>query len=446
MAFRILTEEEVALLTERQRIQYEDALETYRQRVAFVERIAALEDAEITPYEPKLESIDFISGVEVRAFRQPKYEVALSEPVSKPQFTRGLFEMPELVTPDTPKITAAFDVPVGRTVKIKPVQPKLPKVIQPAVEGKRFVQLKRKQPVLPEVTPNTPKIAATFDMSAGRTVKIKPVQPKLPKIIQPVVEGKRFVQSKRKQFVLPEVAKPVGMAMAWYRPQIGSSELPTVATPVNVKNFNFDSLEISEIRVPKNIPDVYTASIETKPFVMPEKTQPELPGIHIAFAETKPFSSPEKANINLPTTVKPDVKAVSFTGADISQPELPKISALNIDIRAFKIPKSSKPKVIGVSKSNFAARSIKLTKAKEPVLPVVARFDVPVKSFVAPEYTPDVAAPQAPSVKIKSMRKIKKANPKLPSFAKKSAVKIPDVNVLLNELFPGRAENMATEG
>ena len=365
MAFRILTEEEIALLTRGQRTQYEDELEIYQQRAAFVERMAELESAEIKPYEPKLEPVHFISGVDVRTFNPPEYEVTLSEPVSKPQIKREVFAMPELAAPVLPEVAAIFDLPVGRTVKIESVQPELPQVTKPDVECRPFVQSKRKPPVL------------------------------------------------------PEVAKPAIAVAAWHQPEYAHPELPV---------------------------NVHKMRTESKPFVMPKNIQPELPEIHAAFAEIKLFSNPEKANINLPTTVKPDIKAVSFVAADFSQPELPKVPALNIDIRAFKNPELPETKLPGVSTPNVVAPSVKQAKIKAPVLPPVTRLDITVKSFVAPQYTPDVTAPQAPNVKIKPMAKIAKANPKLPSFAKRSAVKIPDADYLLNELFPGRTENAAMEG
>jgi len=47
MAFRILSEEEVSLLDEEQRKQYEKELRIYRQRAAFVEQIEAYEKVRI---------------------------------------------------------------------------------------------------------------------------------------------------------------------------------------------------------------------------------------------------------------------------------------------------------------------------------------------------------------------------------------------------------------
>ena len=43
MAFKILTEDEIKLLTDKQRIQYENQLAIYNERVKFVEQLEKLD-------------------------------------------------------------------------------------------------------------------------------------------------------------------------------------------------------------------------------------------------------------------------------------------------------------------------------------------------------------------------------------------------------------------
>ena len=54
MAFRILNEEEILLLTDKQRENYENELEVHCQRAAFVEKLTEIEKAEIKEYKPSL--------------------------------------------------------------------------------------------------------------------------------------------------------------------------------------------------------------------------------------------------------------------------------------------------------------------------------------------------------------------------------------------------------
>ena len=50
MAFKILNEEELSLLTDEQIACYQKELDIYKQREAFVEKLTKLENAEIKPY------------------------------------------------------------------------------------------------------------------------------------------------------------------------------------------------------------------------------------------------------------------------------------------------------------------------------------------------------------------------------------------------------------
>lgn len=59
MAFKILNDEEISLLTDEQVECYQKNLK-YISREAFVEKLTKLENAEIKPYKPNLKSIDII--------------------------------------------------------------------------------------------------------------------------------------------------------------------------------------------------------------------------------------------------------------------------------------------------------------------------------------------------------------------------------------------------
>lgn len=54
MAFKILNDEEISLLTDEQVECYQKELKIYKQREAFVEKLTKLENAEIKPYKPNL--------------------------------------------------------------------------------------------------------------------------------------------------------------------------------------------------------------------------------------------------------------------------------------------------------------------------------------------------------------------------------------------------------
>jgi len=76
-----LAKEEVSLLDEEQRKQYEKELRIYRQRAAFVEQIEAYEKVRIPPYEPDLKPITVMKKFEVKPYTRPEYTVAEYKPV-----------------------------------------------------------------------------------------------------------------------------------------------------------------------------------------------------------------------------------------------------------------------------------------------------------------------------------------------------------------------------
>ena len=69
MAFRELSEDEISLLNESERTQYEKQLKIYRERVAFVEKLEQIENANIQYTKPKLKRIKPIPKLDI-----PKYQ------------------------------------------------------------------------------------------------------------------------------------------------------------------------------------------------------------------------------------------------------------------------------------------------------------------------------------------------------------------------------------
>ena len=87
MAFRILTSDELELLTEQQRAYYEEELAAYNERVRFVEQIEKIESAEMQPFEPTLKPIPAVRKAPELVFTAPAYAVAENNApaVSAPQ-------------------------------------------------------------------------------------------------------------------------------------------------------------------------------------------------------------------------------------------------------------------------------------------------------------------------------------------------------------------------
>lgn len=90
MAFKILNEEELSLLTDEQIACYQKELDIYKQREAFVEKLTKLENAEIKPYKPNLKSIDIIREIEFAPFISPEQKRLNMKPMQKPELPDDL--------------------------------------------------------------------------------------------------------------------------------------------------------------------------------------------------------------------------------------------------------------------------------------------------------------------------------------------------------------------
>ena len=72
MAFTVLNENELALLTDDQRHGYEDELKMYKKRVAFVEQLDYMENVQIEPYSAKIKPVAAIKKAEIKPFAKLK--------------------------------------------------------------------------------------------------------------------------------------------------------------------------------------------------------------------------------------------------------------------------------------------------------------------------------------------------------------------------------------
>ena len=88
MAFRELSEDEISLLNESERTQYEKQLKIYRERVALVEQLEQIENANIQYTKPKLKRIKPVPKLEI-----PKYHSIGTVKIKLPksEINRNLF-------------------------------------------------------------------------------------------------------------------------------------------------------------------------------------------------------------------------------------------------------------------------------------------------------------------------------------------------------------------
>ncbi|MCM1006343.1 MAG: hypothetical protein NC485_00135 [Ruminococcus flavefaciens] len=151
MAFRELSEDEISLLNESERKQYEKQLKIYRERVAFVEKLEQIENANIQYTKPKLKRIKPVPKLDI-----PKYQsigiVKIKLP--KSETNRNLFlQQLENRSLSAVKIRKRMSESSAVCVRIKPMT----KVTLPSLKPyhnmqKRIVSLSKPSLIIPSVS------------------------------------------------------------------------------------------------------------------------------------------------------------------------------------------------------------------------------------------------------------------------------------------------------
>lgn len=95
MTFRELSEEEIELLTEKQRKQYAKQLVEYQERVAFIERAEMISKISELEYHIKVEPIVLVDKPANILYDPPKYELLHTEEIGSCQVEVSIFEKTE---------------------------------------------------------------------------------------------------------------------------------------------------------------------------------------------------------------------------------------------------------------------------------------------------------------------------------------------------------------
>lgn len=425
MAFKMLDNEEIALLSDSQRIQYEKELDLYQQRLAFVERLEMLENAHVEPYEPKLESIPVIDEIEVKIFKKPEYMISVCEPIVKPNFKMKTYKKAEQITPTLPLLQKRADVRTKRIQKIERTQPDLPFIIKPLVASKRF----------------------------GKPQK---QQPDLPKIIKPEIAVAPFKRSEKNQTNLPVVICPS------IRTAVPFEQLKNNLhhTPSNMPDVVMPDIDINYIAVPVetqlNLPEVSACVVAMKTFIEPEKRgtnlptvvkpninmnyskemkslQPDLPEISVNLSPVKAvFHKPEQRSTGLPKVSKPNITVHSLKKAERITPSLPKTSSISLQAKKFSKPEQLKLDLPTVSKLEIGVRPFVKPENKKSDLPVVVNTSIEARTFKGFErIQTNVPAPTIPSIAVKAFVTPQRNLPKLPGV---NIAKVPDAYSKLKKL------------
>lgn len=390
MAFKVLDEEQIALLTENQKKQYENALDMYHARGAFIEKMQILENAEIKPYEPKLQSIAVIDEIPEKAFHKPEYTIKTCAPASKPK-TR--FHTPEFQEPASvvlPRCTPIAEIKIGSIKKAEVIQPKLPRWKKAKPVAKTFEPIERNQALLPDIRrPNMDLVV--LSEQAAQIPKTSPAN--IPSVSVPGAPAALFMAPEKTAPVLPEAAVKITGIKSKSISKFGQPqmELPKAVKP---------SINAKEIKM------------ETIQAILPELSK-------IEYANTK-FNRPEIPDAELPLVSKPDFVVREIRPLECPALDLPSVGKPNVNVRTFKP-----------------------VQHKQPELPIVQKIRARYNHF-EPIEKPELNVTVTP-VAVASVKTVAKVEVRAKGLPNKTAVRIPDAQEALRELLAVKSDSEVLE-
>jgi hypothetical protein len=377
MAFTILREEQLLLLTDNQIKQYEKELDLHKKRVAFVEQLEKFENAEFKPYTPKLHKIIVIDKMEPREFHKQEYKARLREPVKKPAVHVNPVE---ITKPYLAELPAVF---------VHPIQ------VVP-------VQIENKQPILPTVA-------------------------------KPAVLAKNVKIAKTVKPGLPVLAKPELAVASFKQPDMSSIDLPLIKTPDIESILSTNGYKLETRRAPGNLPSIMSPNIAVPAFKRQKKEIKGLPEVALAAPAIRPFNRPEHKAAELPAFPESKITFKPIRIERTSMRQLPQTRSANVSVKAYSQPGTPMSSLPAVARPDIAAVSF------QP--PVVSGVNLPAAGIKPPflkETRPirprvyTVTAPEVQAVVVKPFPGLKHKAAELPILDKTT---MPDVRKALDQFF-----------
>lgn len=419
MAFKILNDEEISLLTDEQVECYQKELKIYKQREAFVEKLTKLENEEIKPYKPNLKSIDIIREIEFAPFISPERKRLNMKPMQKPELPDDLIgkASEKINISEVIKSNAVLKEQIGFNHKLfskvnnfkcyeqkqyilpefsKPVIPdatftKLENVLSNPVQIKKPAELKLQSFIAPVKNNVTLSKVAMPEFKAG--VFVKPEAPKLD-----------FAVNAKPETVIKPFEKPEFTLKAFLKVQKVNVNMPTFRQPernkpnisVNVKSdFKIGAFKIPEIAV-ADLPQIRKAEVEIGSFQPPVQPKLDIKLNFVSDVEVKAFEKPEFEAVKLPMIRKPDVSCIEFHAPEKRELKLSAIAKPSINVKPFKKPQDIKTELPEFPKVNINIGSFTKPQEIKPKLNAQIKPLKPITNFKKPE----LSRPELSDIKV----------------------------------------------
>lgn len=334
MAFRVLNENEIALLSDNQKKRYDEELSVYQERIAFIEQIEMLENVEIPPYEPQLKEIHMIGDIPQKNYAVPKDAL-------------GVHDIPECFCPT--------GVEVAHIKKAEAVEPKLPVLSHPEKVEILFSAPELSEPQLPLAKVSTPNISDihiaevnSCELPDAKVVFDKEFTFKMDKIGQPE---------------LPNAGVTFGDIPAFQDFKVNKPQVPVIDSPdcSFIKETNIPSVhaEIPSVHGVEKMPaDRTFHKPEVSDVKVPQISKPEagsygfqiskhdvtgLPDVLQPICPVKPVEEKQYSRTKLPEVKKPICKVQTNQVRPKNRTELPEIKQIDIVNIQYKAPKVAEP-------------------------------------------------------------------------------------------------------
>ena len=414
MAFKILNDEEISLLTDEQVECYQKELKIYKQREAFVEKLTKLENAEIKPYKPNLKSIDIIREIEFAPFISPERKRLNMKPMQKPELPDDLIgkASEKINISEGIKSNAVLKEQIGFNHKL------FSKVNNfKCYEQKQYILPEFSKPVIPDAT------FTKLENVLSNPVQIKkPAELKLQSFIAPVknnvtLSKVAMPEFKAGVFVKPEApkldfavnAKPETVIKPFEKPEFTLKAFLKVQK-VNVNMPTFRQSERNKLDISVNV----KSDFKIRTFKTPETTVTDLPQIRKAEVEIGSFQPPVQPKLDIKLNTVPDVKVKGFEKPEFESVSIPVIRKPDVSHIEFHAPEKREIKLSAVAKPSINVKPFKKPQDIKTELPEFPKVNINIGSFTKPqEIKPKLNAQIKPFKPITNFKKTELSRPEL---------------------------------
>lgn len=419
MAFKILNDEEISLLTDEQVECYQKELKIYKQREAFVEKLTKLENAEIKPYKPNLKSIDIIREIEFAPFISPERQKLSLKPMQKPELPDDLIgkASEKINISEVIKSNAVLKEQIGFNHKLFSKANNFK-----CYEQKQYVLHKLSKPVIPDTTFTRLENVLLKPVNIKKTAKLNLhefIAPEKNKVVLSKAEISKikigafvppekpkldFAVNAKPETVIKPFEKPEFTLKAFLEVQKVNVNMPTFRQPkrnkpdisVNVKSdFKIRTFKTPETTV-ADLPQIRKAEVEIGSFQPPVQPKLDIKLNFVSDVEVKAFEKPEFEALKLPMIRKPDVSRIEFHAPEKRDLKLSAIAKPSINVKPFKKPQDIKTELPEFPKVNINIGSF--TKPQE----IIPKLNAKVKTFkpITNFKKPELSRPELSDIKV----------------------------------------------